>query len=73
MEVLLGEGVKELKKGDKVRWKLRGAIRRSQARGIGKITQVFPPLGNVPWTCHVDTYKEGVLFEDEVKHATAKM
>jgi len=61
--------VKRLKKGDKVRWRTAGRPGRfdGERKGRGTITKVFPPFGNVPWTCEVTSYKDGVLFADEVK------
>jgi hypothetical protein len=61
---------KQLKKGDKVRWRLVNRMgHKRELRGVGVITKVFPPFGNVPWTCEVSTYKDGVLFADEVSRA----
>ena len=60
--------MRKLKKGDKVRW-LRNRFGRITRKGVGVITRIYPPFGNVPWTCEVSSYKDGVLFADEVKRA----
>jgi len=59
----------KLKKGDRVRWELLRPITGHKGHGKGKITKMSPALDNCPLTYEVDTYKEGVLFADEVRKA----
>jgi hypothetical protein len=67
----------KLKRGDKVRWELHrpnlgNRKNGKHLHGIGVLTKIFPPFGNVPWTCHVSGYRGGVLFADEVKRAAKR-
>jgi hypothetical protein len=56
--------LKDLKKGDAVRYELKRI--RTKTVGFGIITEVFKKLGSCPVTYAVDTYPRGILFADEV-------
>lgn len=55
-----------MKIGTKVRWTVDRKMGRIRHEGRGRITRAYPALGNCPITYEVDTYRDGVLFEDEV-------
>jgi hypothetical protein len=61
-----------MKVGDNVLWELKRSSQghrynADKYHGRGVLTKVSPALGNCPLTFEVDTYRAGVLFEDEVK------